>query len=150
MNSEVISRNYTNSKEVLYGAHYATLVSEKVTYENPVGKFVLTYATPNEPTGSPYDSTIPSGSGGNVINDDNLGTSSITVSNYVILTVPRYMFYIIDIPIVTNVVGCGKGGIGSCSPKNIIIRKEYFKGQKFVVANAAGNVSAPCIVGVEE
>ena len=95
MNSEIISKNYTNSKEMLYGSHYATLVSEKVTYENPVGKFVLTYATPNEPTGSPYDSTIPSGGGGNVINDDNLGTSSITVSNYVILTVPRYMFYII-------------------------------------------------------
>lgn len=149
MNSEIISKNYTNSKEMLYGSHYATLVSEKVTYENPVGKFVLTYATPDEPDGMPYDATIPKSNAGNVINRDYLGNTSIKISNYVILTVPKYLFYIVDIPIVTNVVGCGKGGIGSCNPKNIIIRKEYFRGQRFIVMNAGGNVNAACIVGVE-
>ena len=39
--------NYANDNSLLYGAHYIILASDVVTYENPIGKFLIPYATPN-------------------------------------------------------------------------------------------------------
>ena len=72
MNSEIIPNNYANSNEMLYGAHYATLVSGGVSYENPVGKFVLSYATPNMNDGSAYSNTLPKNNTKNIVNKENL------------------------------------------------------------------------------
>ena len=147
MNSDKMPINYANEDVMLYGAHYATLASDKVTYENPVAKFVLTYVTPNKST-DPYDNPVPKASTSNVINDDNLGTSSITDSNYIYLEVPRYFFYITKLEIVTNITRCHHGGVGDCAPVIVIYRKEYYKGRKFVVVNAGSEVDTPCIVGL--
>lgn len=150
MNSEIIPKNYSNSSEMLYGAHIVTLVSNKVSYESNVGQFTVPYATTNTSSSSSYSKTLPKNNTSNVINKDNLGTSRVTTSNYITLTVPKHFFYITDIPIRPNTYGCGNGGLGGCSPKNIIIRKEYFKGQKFIVVNAGGNIDEPYIIGVIE
>ena len=149
MNSEIIPKNYATSNEIIYGAHFVTLVSPKVTYENPTGKFALSYATPNMSNGSEYSMTLPKNSTSNVINKDNLGTSKITTSNYITLTVPKHYFYITKIDIQTNITPCHHGAVGSCNPKNIIYRKEYTKGQRFLVINAGGNIDSPVSVGVE-
>ena len=106
MNSEIIPKNYATSNEIIYGAHFVTLVSPKVTYENPTGKFALSYATPNMSNGSEYSRTLPKNSTSNVINKDNLGTSKITTSNYITLTVPKHYFYITKIDIQTNITPC--------------------------------------------
>lgn len=147
MNSDIVPQNYANSDEMLYGAHYAVLASDKISYENPKGKFVMQYVTPNDST-SAYDQTLPKNSTSNVINKDNLGVSRITASNYIELSVPMHFFYITKLDIVTNTFGCGMGGLGGCNPKIIITRKEYYKGQKFVVVNAGGQIDSPCVVGV--
>lgn len=149
MNSEIIPNNYANSNEMLYGAHYATLVSGGVSYENPIGKFVLSYATPNMNDGSAYSNTLPKNNTKNIVNKENLGMTRITASNYIELTVPKHFFYITDIKIKPNTLGCGMGGIGSCHPEAVITRRTYSKGQRFIVVNAGGNINSPCIVGVE-
>lgn len=148
MNSEVNTNNYANSSDMLYGAHYATLVSSKVSYENPTGKFSLSYVTPNIGDGE-FSKTLPKKSTGNVINKDNLGTSRITTSNYITLSVPIHYFYITKLEIVTNITHCHHGAVGSCHPVIKITRKEYPKGTRFVVVNAGGDIDSPCIVGVE-
>jgi len=152
MNSENMPQNYANSDELKYGAHYVTLASDKVTYENPTGKFVMVYVTPNSSTEA-FEKTLPKTSTSNVINKDNLGVAQITSSNYVTLTVPKHYFYITKLEIVTNRKNhtCGQCGFDAtytCDPKIIITRQEYKKGQKFVVANAGGRLDTPCIVGV--
>lgn len=149
MNSEIIPKNYATSDDIVFGAHFVTLVSNKVTYENPSGKFAISYATTSMSSGSEYNKTYPKISTGNVINKDNLGTSKITNTNYLTLTVPKHYFYITKIDIETNITPCHHGAVGTCNPKNIIYRKEYYKGQRFLVVNAGGNIDSPCIVGVE-
>lgn len=149
MNSENVTTNYATDNDMVYGAHYVTLVSDKVTYENPTAKFSMPYITPNIGSGE-YNKTLPKNSTQNVINDDNLGTQKITTSNYINLTVPKHYFYITKIDIITNITPCHHGAVGSCDPKTKIYRKEYYKGQKFLIVNAGGNVDAPVIVGVVE
>ena len=146
MNNEIIAKSFANNEDMTLGAHYITLVSDKITYENPTGKFVLTYATPNAPI-SPFDKTLPKKSTANIINKG-INVNTITASNYLFATVPKHYFYIEKIIIKPNTVPCGKGGIGKCKPEAIIKRKEYKKGQKFVVINAATDVNIPCIIGV--
>lgn len=147
MNSNVMAGSYATTNSMMYGAHYITLASDEVSYENPTGKFVMEYATPNLGS-SAFDNKLPKSGTGNVVNDDNLGTTRITMSNYIEVTVPKYFFYITDIPISPNTTGCGKGGLGGCSPQNNIIRQKYYKGQKFVAINAGGSVDTPCIIGL--
>lgn len=134
MNSETVTSNYATDNDMIYGAHYVTLVSPKITFESNSGKFSVSYITPNISGSKEYSKTLPKNSTMNVINDDNLDTSKITTSNTLTLDVPKHYFYIISINPTT-----GK-----------IKRKEYLKGQKFVVVNAGGNVDSPCIVGVVE
>lgn len=152
MNSEIIAQNYANSPEMKYGGHYVTLASDKISYENPTGKFVMTYATPNASTEA-FDKTLPKNNTSNVINKDNLGVNQITSSNYITLTVPKHYFYITKLEIVTNRKNhmcshCGFDATYTCDPKIIITRKEYYKGQQFVVINAGGHIDTPCIIGV--
>lgn len=148
MNSDLMPKNnYATDDDMVYGAHYVTLASDVLSYENNTGKFVLSHVTPNN-AGDAFDKTLPKNNTGNVINDDNLGVANITTSNYVYITVPKHYFYITKLEIVTNVVACGKGGIGSCGPKIIITRKEYHKGDKFVVVNVGGNIDDIQVVGV--
>lgn len=148
MNSENTTSNYASSNDMLYGAHYVTLLSEKVSYENPVGKFSMSYITPNIGSGE-FSKTLPKTSTANVVNKDNLGTSKITTSNYINLSVPMHFFYITKLEIKTNTTPCHHGAVGSCNPKIIITRKEYLKGTRFLVVNAGGHVDSPFIVGVE-
>lgn len=153
MESSMMPNNYTNNNDVLYGAHYATLVSTSVTYENPIGKFILSYVTPNMDDSSIYERTLPKNSTSNVINKDNLGTTKITTSNYINIEVPRYMFYIENIEIISNTqysgcVHCGFSAMNSCNPQTKITRKSYKKGQKFAIINIGGDIDTPYIIGV--
>lgn len=137
MDSTVSSNNYINSDELNYGAHYVTLASDSVSYESNVGKFVLTYLTPNLSTDS-YDTKLPKNSGKNVINNknNNLGISNITSSNYVELTVPKHLFYITDISAHAE------------GEKPTITRQTYAKGQKFIVIHMDKDLTTPYIIGV--
>lgn len=143
MNSEKMVQNYANSNEIKYGAHYIILASDKVTFENPVGKFIMTYANPDL-SGEAFDFTLPKNNSGNVINKVNLGIDRVTTSNYIELKVPEYFFTITDI----NIRGCESSDPERRSPSIFLKRKEYYKGQKFIVVNAGGEVDTPCIIGV--
>lgn len=137
MLSTMSSNNYVNSNELNYGAHYVTLASDSVSFDNNVGKFVLTYLTPNLSTDS-YDTKLPKNSGKNVINNKNndLGIANITSSNYVELTVPKHLFY---------VTGVKHPDIGS-TPE--VTRNTYSKGQKFIVIHMDKDLTTPYIIGV--
>lgn len=149
MNSDVVTaNNYATDNDMLYGAHYVTLASDEISYENPTGTFVISHITPNSP-GEAFNKVLPKNNTSNVINNDNLGTSRITTSNCITLTVPTHYFYITDLRIVTNTYGCGNGGLGGCAPVIIITRKKYYKGQRFVVANVGGNIDEMAVVGVK-
>ena len=41
MDSSIMKNNYINSKSNTLGIHYVELISEKVTYDNNIGKFVM-------------------------------------------------------------------------------------------------------------
>lgn len=145
MDSSIMKNNYINSKSNTLGIHYVELISEKVTYDNNIGKFVMSYLTPNV-SKSEYDTQLPRQSASNVINRDqlSLGVSAITTSNYVELKVPRHLFYI------TNISVYHPGGDESSTNNATITRVEYYKGQKFLVSNLAGNYDNPVVIGVIE
>lgn len=173
MDSTVMTNNYANSTGLAYGAHYVTLASDKVTYDANVGKFILTYITPNLESEASYDQTRAKNSTSNVINSkgNNIGVSSITSSNYVELTVPKYLFYIKEIKTTTltttgtntstkTSVSHPEGSSPRASSSstsvstsvsvstNEIIRQEYLKGQRFLVVSRDKNYSSPIIIGV--
>ena len=152
MNSEKIPKSYAYSDQVRYGAHLVTLVSDYVSYEHPVGKFVMNYISPSTNDSTSYDRTLPPNNTGNVINSDRLDIQHITTSNYIEIAVPMHYFYITKLEIKQNLskhvcMYCGIV-VDDCHPVIIITRKTYFKGQKFVIVNGGGNVETPYIVGV--
>ena len=153
MNSERIPNSYAYSDQVKYGAHLVTLVSNVITYENPVGKFVMNYISPNTNDTKPLERTLPTNNTGNVINrGDRLDIQPITTSNYIEIAVPRHYFYITKLEIQQNLsrhycISCGIV-VDNCHPIIIITRKAFYKGQKFVVINGGGSVDMPYIVGV--
>lgn len=130
------------------------LISDKVTYENNIGKFWIPSITPSMSNSEATDSTIPKQSTGNVINsNDHLGTTSITRSNYLELPVPKYLFYIEDIKITPNTRTTEHESgscLYSCAPVAVITRREYPKGTKFVITFEVSNKEKPIIIGVEE
>ena len=147
MDSSIMKNNYINSKSNTLGIHYVELISEKVTYDNNIGKFVMSYLTPNL-SKNEYDTQLPSQSASNVINRDqlSLGVSNITTSNYVELSIPKHLFYITSISVSVYHPG---GDSSSTNQANVTIhRMEYTKGQKFLVSNLAGNYDNPVIIGV--
>ena len=152
MNSDLIANNFANSDETKYSSHFITLVSGKVSYENNVGKFVINYANPNAP-GSAFDKTLPRKSIGNIVNKkDGIGVSRITSSNYTTIAVPKHLFYITDIKLINTspdkiIDEDGKERC-NCNYELEYKRKEYLRGQRFLVINAGGSVDKPCIVGV--
>ena len=145
MDSSIMKNNFVNNKANMLGLHYIELISDKVTFENNIGKFVMTYLTPNV-SKSEYDTQLPRQSASNVINRDqlSLGVSAITTSNYVELKIPKYLFYI------TSISVYHPGGDSSSTNYATIKRIEYYKGQKFLVSNLAGNYDNPVIIGVIE
>lgn len=149
MDSSIKPTGYGTSMEVRYGAHYIELVSDKVSFDNPKGKFIMKYLTPNIKS-EIMDTTLPKNSTDNVINSkgNNLGIAGITTSNYIELNVPQHLFYIESIKIEPNPT---KGEyMISCNPQAKIIRKEFYKGQKFVIMNTGNGVDKPCIIGVSD
>ena len=145
MDSSIMKNNFVNNKANMLGLHYIELISDKVTFENNIGKFVMTYLTPNV-SKSEYDTQLPRQSASNVINRDqlSLGVSAITTSNYVELKIPKHLFYI------TSISVYHPGGDSSSTNYATIKRIEYYKGQKFLVSNLAGNYDNPVIIGVIE
>ena len=145
MDSSVMKSNYINNKSNLLGLHYIVLISEKVTYDDNIGQFVVSYLTPNLSTEA-YDTVLPRNGASNVINRDqlSLGVSNITTSNYINLTIPKHLFYI------TGISVYHPGGDSSSTNYATIERREYYKGQKFIAANLAGNYNSPIIIGVVE
>lgn len=140
MNSDNMPDNFASSNEVQYGSHVITLVSEKVSYENNIGKFIMQYATPNTKSKA-FNKTLPKQSTRNVINNKTLGkVSRITSSNYVNIEIPKHLFYITNIEL--------DGNSGECNIDVKIKRNEFLKGQKFIAINAGGSVEYPMIVGV--
>ena len=110
--------NYANNNSLLYGAHYIILASDTVTYENPVGKFLIPYATPNLEA-ELYDKEEPKQSSSNIVNkSDKLDINTVTKSNYIELRIPKNLFYIENSYIVTNKTPCVcsmANGAGSAS-----------------------------------
>ena len=145
MDSSVMKSNYINNKSNSLGLHYIELISEKVTYDANIGQFIISYLTPNLSTEA-YDTKLPRNPTSNVINRDqlSLGVSNITASNYVELPIPKHLFYI------TNIKVHHPAEESPVDNEATIIRKEYFKGQKFLVTNLAGNYDTPIIIGVIE
>ena len=81
MNSNNKQYGYANDPNVLYGAHYATLVSDSVSFESPTGEFILSYATPHMPTDKKSEKTTPKTNSSNLVNkNDKLGDGNITIS----------------------------------------------------------------------
>ena len=105
MNSDNIAISYANDSNLLYSTHYAILASEVVSYEQPVGDFILSYVTPHMSSSNAEEKT-DSNKDKNVLNKDNLGTDKITCSNTIKLRVPRYMFYIKNSVIIGNKTPC--------------------------------------------
>lgn len=138
MESSVSTNNYANSNQLNYGAHYVTLASDSVSFGNNVGKFILSYITPNLSTDTSYDTKLPKNSGKNVINNknNNLGISNVTSSNYVELTVPKHLFYVTEIK---------HTDIGT---DPVVDRVTYTKGQKFLVVHMDNEFTTPYIIGV--
>lgn len=140
MQSPVVdgSYNYELTGEIMI------LMSDKVTIDNPIGKFVIPTLTPVLGNGSLIESSIPKKSTQNIINRDNLGASSITVSNYIELKIPKHLFSIKEIVIVPNTRSSGDSGIVSCAPKATIIYDEFIKGCQFIIVGK----DDPRIIGV--
>ena len=133
MNANNMNPNsYANSPELLYGAHYAILQGT-VSFDNPKGKFKLDYVNPN-------------------------GESKIKGENTIELTVPKFFFYIMPhgdyqpdgIKTAKITTPDAVGGIMTCEPKQLVYRKQYTSGTKFIVINMGGNIDTPRIIGVEE
>lgn len=110
--------NYANDNSLLYGAHYIILASDVVTYENPVGKFLIPYATPNLDA-ELYDKEEPKQNSSNIMNvNDKFDINTVTKSNYIELRIPKNLFYIENSYIVTNKTPCVcsmANGAGSAS-----------------------------------
>ena len=145
MDSSVMKNNYINDKSNSLGLHTIELVGDKVTYEANVGKFVISYLTPNL-SNNAYDTRLPRNTTSNVINRDqlSLGVSNITASNYIEIKIPKHLFYI------TRISVFHPGSEHSYTNYATIERREYVKGTKFLVANLAGNYNVPIIIGVVE
>lgn len=110
--------NYANDNSLLYGTHYIILASDVVTYENPVGKFLIPYATPNLDA-ELYDKEEPKQNSSNIMNiNDKFDINTVTKSNYIELRIPKNLFYIENSYIVTNKTPCVcsmANGAGSAS-----------------------------------
>lgn len=110
--------NYANNSSLLYGTHYIILASDVVTYENPVGKFLIPYATPNLDA-ELYDKEEPKQNSSNIMNiNDKFDINTVTKSNYIELRIPKNLFYIENSYIVTNKTPCVcsmANGAGSAS-----------------------------------
>lgn len=143
VNQKVSSFDMGNSTENIL------LVSELITFDNNIGKFIIPTLTPtlsNEPT----DISMPKGSTSNLINKDNLGLSKITTSNYFELEVPKHLFTIKEITINPNIARSGEDNnyITNISPTTTIIYNEFIKGQRFIVTYTKANKEDPVIIGV--
>lgn len=124
----------------------AVLISEEITYENNIGKFVIPTLTTSMNNTQEVVQQIPKKGTANVINRENLGLSSITATNYFELAVPKHFFYIEAIDIVPNTTRGGEDNcLMTCNPKTAITRHKYMKGQKFIIAN----IDNPIIIGVK-
>ena len=145
MDSSIMKNNYINNASNTLGIHTIELISDKVTFDSNIGKFVMSYLTPNL-SNTAYDTTLPRNATSNVINRDqlSLGVSNITASNYIELSIPKHLFYI------TGVFVYHPGGDDSSTNYGKIERKEYTKGTRFLVVNLAGNYNVPVIIGVIE
>ncbi len=146
MDSSQIRPNFSNSINNKYGVHYIELASEAgVSYEMNVGQFFVSYITPNVDTSKVMDTTLPKAQPTNVVNVDDanrLGITQVTSSNYVTLTVPKWLFYVLDVSIAPH----GEGEI----PKVTVIRQYYPKGTKFLAVNVNGLFNDLKIIGVVE
>lgn len=147
MNSDIVPNSYANSSELRYGLQYVILVSPKVTYENPQAKFTLPYVTPNISLDDEHERVIAKNKKENVLNSsDQLGLSSITESNCIMLTVPRHFFYIETSHVVTNKTPCtcnlahGAGNAADYAADEAIL--ETSKGIEETVQTSLGNASS--------
>jgi hypothetical protein len=146
MDSSVVRPNFSNSVNNRYGVHYIELASENgVSYESNIGQFFVSYITPSIDTSKVYDTTVPKSNAQNVINvqDPNkLGITQVTSSNYVTITVPKYLFYVTGVTVSHPTEGS--------TPVATVIRKIYPKGTKFLAVNANGIFNDLKIIGVVE
>ena len=78
-----------------------------------------------------------------------MGATRITNTNYVEMIIPKHMFYIESITIQPNTRKGGEdNAILYCNPQPVIVRKEFLKGQKFIISYI--NDWKPVIIGVIE
>lgn len=146
MDSSQIRPNFSNSINNKYGVHYIELASETgVSYEMNVGQFFVSYITPNVDTSKVMDTTLPKAQPTNVVNVDDankLGITQVTSSNYVTLTVPKWLFYVTGVYVAPHAEGA--------QPVAMVIRQVYPKGTKFLAVNVNGLFNDLKIIGVVE
>lgn len=151
-----LSVNTSSINDTLDGIDTVILIDEKITVDQRVGKFLLPSVTPTMNQDSAVQTSVPKRSTQNIINRENLGTTSITASNYIELTIPKHLFTIKDIQVQSTISPNAKTGddgyYTSCSPKAtntvIINYNEFLKGQEFIVAYISKENIA--IIGVIE
>lgn len=146
MRSGVIAQFTSNVDGLIDNDNIIVLVSDEVSFENNVGKFVIPELISSMSYTDPVDNTIPNKGSSRIINrDDNLGTERITTSNYYEVAVPKHLFYIEQITIAPNTTRGGEDNcLMSCNPQATIVRNTYKKGQRFLILDNED----PVIIGV--
>ena len=59
MDSILNPQNYANNPMTMLGSQIVTLVSEKATYDNNIGKFTFPYITSTTQTSEAFERTLP-------------------------------------------------------------------------------------------
>lgn len=151
MQSAVAQQRSAGSGLKMDGFDYAILASDKVTFEEPLGKFIIPSITPTMDTTSVVEQKMPKVKMPGMINNDTIGSTGITTTNYLEILVPKHLFIIQEIKIQTSVTRGGEDNcMMSCTPTPIIIRREFTKGQKFIIAHVSTDDDRIYIFGVVE
>lgn len=155
MDSSRMTNTFANNNEVKFGSQILVLQSDKVTYDNNVGKFAFTTITPEASSQNPTDRVRPINNTSKIVNanKNTLGINRITESNYIELSIPKHLFTIKEIKTtITPNRSYSDGYMVSCNPKaeHEIIYNDFLKGNKFLCVNLGGNISNPIIIGVLE
>lgn len=140
MQSAIASSVNANPQQSVGEVDIVVLGEGTVSYDNPVGNFIIPGLTPSLNQGLSSSASTPKRNPKNIINSDdqNFGLAPITKSNFLQIVVPKYMFTILEVKVTGN----------EDSHKAEIIRQTYSQGQKFMVIYKGQNRQDPVIVGV--
>lgn len=107
------------------------ILLEDISWENTMGKFFIPVLTPTLSSSGVYETSKPSESTGNILNQS-IGVSGYTESNYIEINIPSHLLPQKEI---------GEGG--EISPEI-----PYKKGDKFIMVFVGGDVNKVRVIGV--